>query len=449
MTPERYQRVIELFQAASDCGPDARPALLAEACAGDDDLRREVEAMLAADAQAGGFLEQPADDFAAAALTARKSGSLIGQRISHYEVISLLGVGGMGEVYRAKDARLNRDVAIKFADEAFSDRFEREARTIAALNHPNICTLHDVGPNYLVMELVEGETLAKRIKRGALPWNDALSIAKQIADALEASHEKGIIHRDLKPANIKIKPDGTVKVLDFGLAKMAPNASPRPENSPALTTHPGIVLGTAAYMSPEQARGNTVDKRTDVWAFGVVMYEMLSAQRAFPGDTTTDVLAAVATREPQWERAPVKARRLLRKCLEKDPERRLRHIGDFELLLEEAPGPSNFGNRRLLWAVATTVLAVITVGASWVAWRATPVSQRPPIRLTLDLGANAVSSLNSTVVISPDGKRIVFPARGPQGKRQLATRLLDQAQATFLPGTETAAARSSRLMGSG
>ncbi|HXA65025.1 MAG TPA: protein kinase [Bryobacteraceae bacterium] len=433
MTPQRYQRVIELFQAASDWGPDARPALLAEACAGDDDLRREVEAMLAADARSGGFLDQPADDFAAAAIAARETGSLIGHRVSHYEVISVLGAGGMGEVYRANDTRLHREVAIKFANASFSDRFEREARTIAALNHPNICTLHDVGPNYLVMELVEGETLAERIKRGAVPWKDALSMAKQIADALEAAHERGIIHRDLKPANIKIKPDGTVKVLDFGLAKMdqqiAPGDSPR-------TTRPGLILGTAAYMSPEQARGNTVDKRADIWAFGAVLYEMLTGQRAFPGDTTTDILAAVVTREPEWERAPVKVRRLLRRCLEKDPERRLRHIGDFELLLEEAPGPSNFGRGRLLWAVAATVLAIIAVGSLWVARRATPVAQRPLIRLTLDLGANAASSLNSTVVISPDSKRIVFPARGPQGKRQLATRLLDQAHATFLPGTE-------------
>src|ERR1700681_899932 len=250
MTPNRYQRVIEIFQAASDRTAEARQSFLASACAGEDDLRREVEAMLAADAQSGGFLDKPADDLAAAAVAGRETRSLIGQRISHYELVSLLGAGGMGEVYRANDTRLRREVAIKFADGSFSDRFEREARTIAALNHPNICTLHDVGPNYLVMELVEGETLAKRIKRGAVPLNDALSIAKQIADALEAAHERGIIHRDLKTANIKIKPNGAVKVLDFGLAKIdqqiAPRSSPR-------TTRPGLILGTAAYMSPEQA----------------------------------------------------------------------------------------------------------------------------------------------------------------------------------------------------
>ena len=238
MTPERYQRAIELFQSASDRSADVRQAFLAQACAGDDELRREVERMLTADAESGGFLDKAADDLAAAAVAARESRSLIGQTLAHYEVVSLLGAGGMGEVYRARDPRLGREVAVKVAAERFEERFEREARAIAALNHPNICTLHDVGPNYLVMELVEGETLAERIKRGVLSLKEALRIAKQIAAALEAAHEQGVIHRDLKPANIKIKPDGTAKILDFGLAKIDQQFPLR--DGPAIKSWPRV-----------------------------------------------------------------------------------------------------------------------------------------------------------------------------------------------------------------
>jgi serine/threonine-protein kinase len=202
-----------------------------------------------------------------------------GARLGPYEILSPLGAGGMGEVYRARDPRMGRDVAIKVSAERFSDRFEREVHAVAALNHSNICHLYDVGPNYLVMELVEGPTLTARIQQGALPLDEALAIARQIADALEAAHEKGIVHRDLKPANIKITQDGVVKVLDFGLAKMAEPAvaAQDSENSPTLTiegTRAGQILGTAAYMSPEQARGRAVDKRADIWAFGVVLYEI-------------------------------------------------------------------------------------------------------------------------------------------------------------------------------
>src|SRR3954467_1980129 len=222
-----------------------------------------------------------------------------GARLGPYEILAPLGAGGMGEVYRALDPRVDREVAIKVSGERFTDRFEREAKAIAALNHPNICHLYDVGPNYLVMEYIEGEA-----PQGPLPLEDVLRITRQIADALEAAHEKGITHRDLKPANIKIKPDGTVKVLDFGLAKMpepAP-ASADLENSPTLTleqaTRVGTIMGTAAYMSPEQARGKAVDKRSDIWAFGVVLHEMLTGKRLFGGETVSDTLAHVITKEP-------------------------------------------------------------------------------------------------------------------------------------------------------
>ena len=236
-------------------------------------------------------------------------------RLGPYEILSPLGAGGMGEVYRARDPRMGRDIAIKVSAERFSDRFEREVHAVAALNHPNICHIYDVGPNYLVMELVEGPTLADRIKQGAIQLEEALPIARQIADALEAAHEKGIVHRDLKPANVKIKPDGTVKVLDFGLAKMAEQAAAAasPEESPTATmsaTIAGQIMGTASYMAPEQARGKTVDKRADIWAFGVVLYEMLTGRRLFEHETISDTLAAVLAKEPECQRAPVQARRL-------------------------------------------------------------------------------------------------------------------------------------------
>jgi len=429
MTPERYQRVVEIFQAASNRGADIRSAFVAEACAGDNDLRSDVEAMLAADGKSGGFLDRPADDFAAAALTTPRSGSLIGQRISHYEVISLLGVGGMGEVYRAKDARLNRDVAIKFADEAFSDRFEREARTIAALNHPNICTLHDVGPNYLVMELVEGETLAERIIRGVLPLEEALGIAEQIAEALEAAHERGIVHRDLKPANIKIKPDGTVKVLDFGLAKIDQQV---PHIDSPLTTRPGLVLGTAAYMSPEQARGNPVDKRTDIWAFGAVLYEMLTGRQAFTGETITDVLAAVVKTEPDWEGVPVKVRRLLRSCLEKEPKQRLRDIGDVWGLLEDS-APAGPGPRSMLpWGIALLLMVALAF-----AYFHHSADEPRLLKFSVPPPEKASFNTSSIPTISPDGRRLAFAAT-MGGKDTLWVHNLDSLAPRQLLGTDGA-----------
>src|ERR1700689_516661 len=259
-----------------------------------------------------------------------------GDRLGPFEIISSLGKGGMGEVWRARDHRLGRDVAIKVSAQQFSDRFEREARAIAALNHSNICTLFDVGPNYLVMEYIEGPTLAERIREGPIPLEEALGIAKQIADALEAAHEKSIVHRDLKPANVKIRPDGSVKVLDFGLAKAGGSQEVKPDSPTMMPgTQLGMSLGTAGYMSPEQARGKKVDKRADIWAFGVVLYEMVAGKRPFEGKSVADTLAAVITHEPDWERTPAKVRKLLRACLEKDPKRRLRDIGDTERLLDE------------------------------------------------------------------------------------------------------------------
>ncbi len=344
----------------------------------------------------------------------------------------------MGEVWRAVDTKLGRDVAVKVLPDSFAQdpermaRFEREAKLLASLNHPNIAQVYGVEDRAMVMELVQGETL-----RGPLPLETAIDYARQIADALEAAHEKGIVHRDLKPRNIMVTPRGVVKVLDFGLARVAEETGSDKENSPTVTisqTRAGVILGTAGYMSPEQARGMPVDKRADIWAFGCVLYEMLTGEPAFPGETITDTLAGVIGREPDLTRVPAKVRRMLRCCLQKDPRRRLRDIGDVWELLDTAEAPPASKSR---WPWMAAAAAVVLALAGWfVAWRATRPAEYPLIRLSVDLGPEAVMGMNSTVAISPDGRRIVYPVRGPDGKQQLATRSLDQAQPVFLPGTQ-------------
>jgi serine/threonine-protein kinase len=438
VTPERLRQIEELYHEAREREPNERAAFLAQACRGDEELRQELDQLLAPDSSNDNILDVPAADLLARSSVAQL---IIGRQIGPYTVEAGLGSGGMGQVYRAVDTRLKRSVAIKVAKENFGERFEREARAIAALNHPNVCTLYDVGPNYLVMELIEGPTLADRIQQGPVPLEEALGIAKQIAEALEAAHEKGVVHRDLKPGNVKIKPDGIVKVLDFGLAKVAPVSAgdSSDEATATLTTRAGMIMGTAAYMSPEQAQGKPADKRADIWAFGVVLYEMLAGQRVFQGETVSDTLAAVLTREPEWERVPAKVRRLLHRCLEKDPKRRLRDIGDAwsEIGREEEQKPQAAGPRTLPWVVAA-VMAVVAAAVLWVAWRSARPVDRPLMRFSADLAPDAVQGANITAAISPDGGRLAFVARGPGGKEQLATRLLDRAQATLLPGTENA-----------
>jgi eukaryotic-like serine/threonine-protein kinase len=268
-----------------------------------------------------------------------------GDKLGRYEILAPIGEGGMGEVYRATDPRMGRDVAIKICAERFSDRFSREVHAVAALNHPNICHLYDVGPDYLVMELVEGPTLGERIKQGAVPLEEALGIAKQIADALEAAHEKGITHRDLKPANVMVTPEGVVKVLDLGLAAVALGSKPDsgdPLNSPTLTmraTQAGMIMGTAAYMSPEQASGKPVDKRADIWSFGVVLWEMLTRHRLFDGETISHTLAHVLTGTVDFDKLPKdtprRIRDLVRGCLNRDIKMRTRDIGDVRIGLQE------------------------------------------------------------------------------------------------------------------
>ncbi len=351
MTPERWQQISQLYIAALACDVAEQTAFLHDACGDDAELRSEVESLLAQESLPDSFLNP------LRGLEIGKSEfDLTGQQIGIYKVMSLLGVGGMGEVYRARDSKLGREVAIKILPRLFiSDpdrltRFEREARVLASLNHPHIGAIYGVedadGIRALVLELVEGETLADRIVRGPIPLADTLTIARQIADALDAAHEKGIIHRDLKPANIKITPDGIVKVLDFGLAKATAGDGATPDftQSPTVTaggTREGAVLGTAAYMSPEQARGQAVDKRTDIWAFGCVVYEMLTGRIAFAGQTVSDTIAAILEREPDWSRLPASTPanilRVLRRCLQKDARRRHRDIGDVRIELDDSP----------------------------------------------------------------------------------------------------------------
>ncbi len=373
------------------------------------------------------------------------------QAIAHYRVTAKIGVGGMGEVWRATDTRLHRDVAIKIIPESFAAdadrmaRFERESRVLASLNHPNIAAIYGVEERALVMELVEGPTLAERIDAGPMPLDEALPVARQIADALEYAHERGVVHRDLKPANVKITAEGRVKVLDFGLAKAMggetgagdPNASP---TVTANATFAGVLLGTPAYMSPEQARGQPVDRRADVWAFGATLFEMVTGHTLFRAGSVSDTLARVLTGEIDLQPLPPEVRPVVERCLRRDPKLRWRSIGDALFALEEMralPAQPAPRGTALAWTAAA-VLALAAAAGWWMWWRGAPPVDRPLTRLNVDLGSNAVTGLNLTAAISPDGRRLVFPARGPDGKQQLATRMLDQAQPALLPDTEGA-----------
>ncbi|MDQ5870973.1 MAG: serine/threonine-protein kinase [Acidobacteriota bacterium] len=390
-----------------------------------------------------------------------------GTKQGAYEILGPLGAGGMGEVYRARDTRLHRDVAIKALPSSLSNdperlaRFEREARLLAALNHPNVAAIYGLeeadGSPYLVMECVEGETLSARLAAGPLPVEDALAVAVQIAAGVAAAHEAGVIHRDLKPANVMVRPDGSVKVLDLGLARsVEASATGDPSLSPTVTsgaTGTGVILGTAAYMSPEQARGRPVDKRTDVFSFGCVLYECLTGQRAFPGDTVSDSLAAILRAEPDWDalpaNTPVAIRRLLARALRKDPKRRLQDMADTRNELEDAIAAPRAPTVETLpvrpWrqsAVLPWALGGALVGAI-IALLATrsfgPASPRasPPLRAVLPLpaGTELVTLGRPNVAISPDGRTVIFGAAGPDGPR-LYRRSLDRPEAEPIAGTD-------------
>jgi Tol biopolymer transport system component/tRNA A-37 threonylcarbamoyl transferase component Bud32 len=392
-----------------------------------------------------------------------------GTKLGTYEVTSHIGSGGMGEVYQAHDSKLGRDVAIKVLPEQFARdperlaRFQREAKMLAALNHPNIAAIYGLeesgSTHYLVMELVPGDTLRERVAGGRpVPIEEALTIAKQIAEALEAAHnsEKGIIHRDLKPANVKVTPEGRVKVLDFGLAKAFTNdaSSENIGNSPTLSmaaTVQGVIMGTAAYMSPEQARGKHVNKATDIFAFGAVLYELLTGKQAFHGDDVSDILAAVIRAEPDWSKLPADTpqsiRTLLRRCLKKDRHQRLQDATGIRIEIEdvlsgaasETVGPAPIGRLafpgQMAWMVAAGALAIVAVATSWALWRATRPVERALVRLDVDLGSDVSlgSIAGADEIISPDGTRMVYVSQG-----RLFTRRLDQPNTTELAGTQGA-----------
>jgi serine/threonine-protein kinase len=397
-----------------------------------------------------------------------------GTRLGVYDIMAPIGEGGMGQVYRATDRKLKREVAIKVlppslaADAGRIARFQREAEALASLNHPNIAAIYGLedsgGITALVMELVEGADLSQRLTRGAIPVGEALSIAKQIAEALAAAHEAGIIHRDLKPANIKLRQDGTVKVLDFGLAKAMDTAaapSAQAMNSPTVSAHAteaGVILGTAAYMSPEQAAGKPVDRRTDLWAFGVVVLEMLTGRPVFTGETVSHVLASVLNSEPDWTMLPVgtppAVRRMLRRCLEKDRKRRLSDAADAWLDMEEAlPAPSvaassnaqsesaarSAWSRGLSWVLlAAAGVAVVSSLLAWSPWRSAPTSPLRKLRTSLGVAASLPTEVGAAAILSPDGTTLAFVAE-QAGQARLFIRKLDQLQPAVLAATEGAA----------
>ncbi len=395
-----------------------------------------------------------------------------GSRIGPYEVTAFIGAGGMGEVYRATDTKLGRDVAIKLlpaavaADVERLARFRREAQLLASLNHPNIAAIHGLeesaGTPFLVLELVEGEDLAQRLGRGPIPPDEAIDIARRIAEALEEAHEKGIVHRDLKPANVKLAPDGKVKVLDFGLAKAfiaSAGSGPKADlsRSPTMVqsgTQAGVILGTAAYMAPEQARGRAVDRRADIWAFGAVLWEMLSGRPLFSGETLSDIVAAVLTREPAWTALPAGTPphvvRLLRRCLERDPRHRLQAIGEARIVLERGardageasvirPAPAAAAGRGWWRPAGIVALAALLGVAATMALRPGPSAPKaPPGQVTFNLDPPAGYFFTSGLALSRDGRSLAFVLRDPGGQTALWMRHLDAIEPRRIAGTENA-----------
>jgi serine/threonine protein kinase len=475
--PQR-DRISDLYHQALECPPDTRSEFLKKACDGDQALREEVESLLRYEVASARFLETSAG--LGAGELARMSGNsqMIGRRLGPYTIVAPLGAGGMGEVYRAHDSNLGRDVALKIlpshftADPERRGRFAREARLLATLNHPHVGAIYGLeeadGVTALVLELVEGPTLADRLANGPLPFADALAIARQIAEALNTAHEKGIVHRDLKPANIvmqggtktgPLSSDARAKVLDFGLAKtMVPGLDGDLAQLPAGSfdgTAEGRILGTPAYMSPEQARGRAVDKRTDIWSFGCILYEMLSGRRAFDGETISDTFVSILEHEPDWTAlpaaTPASIRTLLDRCLRKDPGTRLHDIADALIELEDsnkpvastssatdaAPGTLHRVRGRLGWIVAALV-ALAMSGTMLLNRRTVPPAKPELVEFPI-LPPEGLSFTRRAVefAVSPDGRPVAFVATS-KAESSLWVRSFAAADPWPLPGTEGA-----------
>jgi serine/threonine-protein kinase len=466
--PASWQRARAVFDAVAELAPSERDQRLAELCGSDEALRAEVASLLAYDVAPDAVIS----GIIARAAQAATSGSAIqaGQALLHYDVGGELGRGGMGVVWKATDRSLGRDVAIKVLPSAVSKdpsrlaRFDREAKVLASLNHANVAAIYSVhdadGLRFLAMEYIEGDDLTLHIARGSLALPDILSIARQVADGLEEAHEKGIVHRDLKPANIKLTHAGRVKVLDFGLAKaigpdivreVADDADSRAAVS-ALASRTGLILGTAAYMSPEQARGLAVDRRADIWSFGVLLFEMLAGARPFAGTTITDVLTAILSTDPDWTRLPATTpralERLVRRCLEKDPRQRLRDIGDARIELDllisgRDAEPLTVASSRSRWRDGALVMAGAVAAAAAVFVLARPVAIEPPgtqrFNVALPPGHridDAPDSVRQPLALSRDGRQLAFVVRNAAGRKQIYVRPMDAVDAEPVAGTE-------------
>ena len=478
MAADREAEIERICLGALERDTSARRVFLADVCAGDASLRKEVESLLAHEVPAGRFLETPA---AIPFASGDGAGPTLapGRRVGSYTILASLGAGGMGEVYRARDTKLGREVAIKVlrgpyrSDPDRQARFEREARVLATLNHPHIAAIYGLeegdGVRALVLELVEGQTLAERLAAGPLPVSETLAIAQQVAEGLEVAHEKGIAHRDLKPANIKVTPAGVVKLLDFGIAKVVGSGSrTSDEFSPTSQGHTGegVTLGTAAYMSPEQVRGLPIDRRTDIWAFGCVLFEMFTGRPAFSGPTPSDIASAVLQTDPDWSLLPaetsVAVRVTLKWCLKKDARQRLRDIGDVQLALTgaftevERTSTTETGSHATtsesapastLWFLVSVVLLVasITLAGAWFYQRPSRAegtvvrfSLLAPEKTAFVSGGPGNSGYTGGS-ISPNGRKLAFAARNESGRVMLWVRVLDTLAAQSLAGTDGAA----------
>ena len=451
MTPERFARISQIYSEAAELEPESRAGYLTQACAGDEEMRREIESLLAEENRLGDFMGAAALKDAAAMVTGESPGTLVGKQLGHYELLSFIGAGGMGEVYSARDTRIGRKVALKLLPSSLAGdadrlrRFEQEVRAVGMLNHPNILTIHDVGTYegspYLVSELLDGETLRARLKNGALPLRSAVDIASQITHGLSAAHEQGMVHRDLKPENLFISRDGRVKILDFGLAKLAQNRtnglSADERGSGNIATHPGMIMGTVGYMSPEQLRGESVDGRADIFAFGVVLYEMLTGERPFRGTTSADTMSAILTQDVPGLPNPIAAQapgleRLIHRCLERRVERRFQSASDLGFALEAMTltllSPSATSQavtfeaatesenlptlkfkssvRRMNWLgwtgwVLAALFMIVAAGLSPSYFRRAPISTRV-------VPFTSLPGQKSSPAFSPDGNQIAF-----------------------------------------